>query len=242
MKTNQKTATVLMIVLVLTIHAQDSTITKPARPERPHELGISVLTPMIVLAGGSVNSWDNFTNLTYRYRVTEKRAFKLFIGAGRKNSYYPDPLFTGQIVPTTNPAYYLIRNDTRPSNFQVGIGYEYMFGKRLKHVLGTDIVYSNSFEKTEYYHVKIQESTQSGVTTTNYTRLDTGSYATAMNYDKMGLNLAYSLRYELSRRWAVTGTFIAALRYSRSRQDGGYVESFELNITPIGDISAFYKF
>jgi hypothetical protein len=189
-----------------------------------------------------VSSWDRYTNVTYRFRFTEKHAARVFAGAGGRRPSYPDPLHTGQIVSTSTPAYFLVRNTTRPSNFQAGIGYEYIFGSRLKKVLGADLVYNNIFEKEEYYYVKLQDSVGSGITFTNYSRIDTGSFVTTRNYDKAGLNLNFSLRYDFSRRWVVTGTMIAALRYSRSGRDGGYINTFDLNISPVGDLSVFYKF
>jgi hypothetical protein len=50
MKTNHGMVTFLCAI-TLSLQAQDSTLITAEPPEKPHELGVSVLAPVVMLAG-----------------------------------------------------------------------------------------------------------------------------------------------------------------------------------------------
>jgi hypothetical protein len=232
--------TVLLISIAFNSKGQDS-IVAPVKPEKPHEFGISILAPLFMLSGGRDNP-DRYSNLMYRYRFTEHHAMRVFAGTAMPQESYPNIYDIYYVV--ESPFIYPVLVRTRPSNFQVGIGYEYITAGRLKQVPSIDIVYNNVFEKEEFYYLKTYQTKDSiGNKTSHIQRVDTAGFVRTSNYDKIGINLSYSLRYDLSSRWQITGSFILSYRFSQRRTKSGTVSNHDLNMPGLlGDLSVFYKF
>src|SRR5262249_26081732 len=108
--------------------------------------------------------------------------------------------------------------------------------RKLKHVLGADVLYNNKFLREEYFYY---EQTSDNKTT----RIDTGSYVKTSNFDKLGLNLHYTLRYELSSRWLVTASATMANKFYRQKVRNSYSNNYSIDMLGlISDISIFYRF
>ncbi len=236
----------LLIITILfavsqTARCQDTTAKPITKPGRQKEIGVSILTPLILMAGTQDQS-GRYTNATFRYRFTFRRAMRAFVGFASNNPPYPTLYEAGVITNSTTTYEVVVR--TRPSNFQAGIGYEYMVGERLKQVPAIDIVYANLFEKEEHVFVKYSNTLDStGGGSYFYERIDSTRSVYTQNYDKIGINLSYSLRYELSRKWIITASIVAAYRYTRKSSGNGVKATQDFDIVgPLSDISIFYRF
>jgi len=224
-----------------TVKAQDSLSLRKKSPERKHEVGVSIITPLIIVLGATDYN-ERFSNLTYRRFLSDKHAVKSFVGIGSAGIVPNNP----RTVSATNTStVYFINNRTTPSNFQVGFGYEYILGnKKLKHVFGADLVYNNKFLKEEFFYY--QEIDSVGVNGKRFhqtTQLDTGSYVKTNNYDKIGFNLSYSLRYDISKRWVITASGTLSSRYYRQKVRNTYNTGTELEyVGLVSDVSLFFKF
>jgi hypothetical protein len=228
----------LLIMLAAQLMRGQDTVQGPFKPDRPHELGLSIHMPILMIMGIS-NEVPRYSNLTYRYRLNDRRAIRAFIGARPPQDRYPDPVSAG-IIPAQDTTYYNVIYSTEPSNFQTGVGFEWMFGRRLKHVPSVDIVYNNVFHKDEYFTMQTLRHGNTAVSS----KLDSTAYVRAYNEDRYGFNFSYSLRYPLSRRWVITGSLVISYRYtSRLTHTGGVItnHSFDLH-GPLSDISIFYRF
>lgn len=210
-------------------------------PKKSSEIGVSISSAFFVLAGVTDYN-ERFTNVTYRRLFPKNHAIKLFTGVALFNSYsnnYQQGYYIPSVAHTT---IYPTSEISTPSNFQVGLGYEYIIGKRkLKQVFGVDLVYNNKFERKNFYYMQVYDSTGNGHSES--TRLDTGAYVKGTNFDKFGFNVSYSLRYQFSKHWVATASCIASYRNYRRREKGmeGNVSDFNMNGL-ISDISIFYKF
>lgn len=238
---------IFLCLLPLTVsiaNAQDTIKTKMPKPERPHEIGIGVATPLCLLMGVTDYS-GRFTNLTYRQWLDGKRAIRAFVGANfvEETDPYTQPYNSG-IIPTSEPLVYSTKRTTRPTNFQIGVGYEYMSGGRLKHGPGIDLVYNNVFEKTEYFDMKVyQTSGPNNSYTDHYDRLDSGAYVKGVTTNKFGFNLSYSLRYEMTKRWVFTASAMGSFRVATVNAPTGKSTNFDFNMVALlSDISLFYRF
>jgi hypothetical protein len=237
----KKQIIVPLALLTMTLSGQDTLTKQNNSMAKKHELGISLTTPMIILLGASDYN-ERYTNLTFRYFLSDKHAVKPFIGI----SPNPNNPNTDQYISSTNTStIYLSNYSQTPSNFQVGIGYEYIMGKKkLKHVIGADILYNNKFLKEKHSYYKITDSTDIKGNTNNVTTpIDTGAYVKTNNYNKIGFNLSYNLRYELSKRWIITASTIASSKYYREGKSNSRINVYDFNIVGlISDISVFYRF
>jgi hypothetical protein len=235
-------AVVLLTAFSLMTNAQDTLKNKSLKPTRPREIGVSILSPVIMLAGVFDNS-GRYSNLTYRYRLTERHAIRGFVGTSMGTHEIPEMI--PEIVNTASQtSIYSAVNKTSKLNFQVGAGYEYLRGGKLKHGPGLDLVYCYAQEKSEHYYFSGKDTVDpQGNKRMEYTRLDTGSYVKKTDINKFGVNLHYSLRYELSRKWIVTASMIGSFRVYRTRNQYGTstVNDFNMNGL-IGDVSVFYRF
>jgi hypothetical protein len=238
--------TAILLALAFQVTAQDS-LPPRNQPERPHELGISVLTPLIMLAGAS-DYQERFSNLTYRYRFTKISAFRAIIGAApmmNNYGYNSTPYYERPAVVTSNTStLYPIDEVTTPSNFQVGVGYEYIRGRRLKHCVGIDLVYNNKFEKHKnYFMLRREETDPNGQKVMREYQLDSASTVKAMNFDKIGCNIFFSLRFEATKKFFITASTIATLRYWQSGIAPNKGTTMDMNLVGlIGDVSLFYRF
>lgn len=238
----KKKFTVLCIVLVTFASAQD-TLPLKKKPERPHEIGFSASSLFFILAGVSDFN-ERYTNLTYRYFFKEKQAVKLFAGVSAFNSE-ANKYDQYQILAATQTTLYATNEKKTPSNFQLGIGYEYILGKgRLKHVIGADLLYNNKFESEKFYYIRVQESVDAGGNKIGSSaRLDSGAVNKANNYDKFGLNLNYSLRYSISKKWVITTGLLVSYKNYKIKNSYGTSRVSETNFNGIiSDVSLFYRF
>ena len=231
----------VIFALSETASSQDTTAKPITKPGRQKEIGVSILTPLILMAGTQDLS-GRYTNATFRYRFTFRRAMKVFVGFASNNPPYPSPYEAGVVTNSTTTYEVVIR--TRPSNFQAGIGYEYMVGERLKQVPAIDIVYANLFEKEEHVFMKYRNNIDSmGNGSYVYERIDSTRSVKTYNYDKIGINLSYSLRYELSRKWIISASIIAAYRYTSRGSGKNKIVNHNFDIIgPLSDISIYYRF
>ena len=234
----------ILVLLIGKLFAQDTTFVKPEPfNEKRHEFGLGVLSPFLMLTGAKdVN--ERFTNLTYRYRVNQKHAFKLLVGTvmfdESEGSFKQERMLS---VP--GKTVYLNTETRVPTNIQTGLGYELILGKsKLKHAIGIDLIYNNKFVSENSFYVNYTETTDTaGYKVFNIKLLDTGMTIKTRNYDKFGANLSYNLRYELSPRWALTGSFILNYRYYERRVNGLMAGISDFNINGlVSDISIFYRF
>ena len=239
--TIKPTAILLTFLLIAgTCHAQDSLVKKE---KKQVELGISLSTPLFVLLGVTDHN-ERYTNLTGRYFITKKHAVKAFAGVALLNEGSSDYKQTS--YPAVNQTTVFPTTEIKtPSNFQLGLGYEYVMGKRkLKTALGIDVLYNNKFESTKFYYLTLRDSLRpDGQTITDINRLDTGGYIHNYNLNKLGINFSYSLRYALSKRWLLTGSFIMSYKIYRRKEglDETTISDFNL-IGLVSDISLFYRF
>ncbi|MBL7931915.1 MAG: hypothetical protein JNL60_08435 [Bacteroidia bacterium] len=232
-----------LTIIVCNCMAQnpDSLKLKAPVPAKSSEIGVSVSTAFFVLAGVSDYN-ERFTNVTYRRLYPKHHALKLFTGVALFNSH-ENNYQQGYYIPgTPHTTIYPTSEITTPSNFQVGVGYEYIIGKKkLKQAFGFDLVYNNKFERNKFYYLKLHDSTGTGAT--EPTRLDTGAYVKGTNFDKFGFNISYSLRYQFSKRWVGTVSCIGSYRFYKRRENGIESTISDFNMTGlISDISIFYKF
>lgn len=239
---SKKLVTALLIIIVSCMGAQD-TLNKNKIPDKRHELGISIIVP-VIYAIGAADYNERYSNIAFRYFITKKHAIKPFVGFSPFSAIANDP----KAISTTNTStLYLANNSKTPSNFQLGVGYEFIIGKRkLKQVLGADIYYNNKFLREELYYYRHFDSTDvHGSVTQGTTKLDTGRYVRTTNYDKIGFNLSYGLRYEASKRWVITASTIVTNKLYWSKSPGlpGRSSNFEMNVVGlISDICVFYRF
>lgn len=237
-----KPAGILLIFLLITgtCNAQDSLVKKE---KKHYELGISLSTPLFVLLGVTDHN-ERYTNLTGRYFVAKKHAVKAFAGVALLNEGSSD--YQQSSYPAVNQTTVFPTTEIKtPSNFQLGLGYEYIMGRRkLKTALGIDVLYNNKFESTKFYYLTNKDSVgPNGQNVININRLDTGAYIHNYNFNKLGINFSYSLRYALSKRWLLTGSFIMSYKIYR-RKEGLHettISDFNL-IGLVSDISLFYRF
>lgn len=236
---NKISITLAIIALNCAAQQQDSLTVKSPVPAKSTEIGVSVSSALFVLSGVTDYN-ERFTNVTYRRLFPKNHAIKLFTGVALFNSYV-DGYQQGYYIPAVaHTTIYATSEITTPSNFQVGLGYEYIVGKRkLKQAFGVDLVYNNKFERHNFYYVRVHDNGGK----LESTPLDTGAYVKGTNYDKFGFNLSYSLRYQFSKHWVVTASCIASYRNYRRREKSmdGNVSDFNMNGL-ISDISIFYKF
>ncbi len=231
---------VFIIAFSLKAQAQDSLVSPVIKK---NELGISVLAPFIFLSGGT-NYTERFSYITYRRRVKQKHALKVFIAfpfLNENNNQYIQTTLpsTGSI--TLHPTHEI----RTPCNIEIGLGYELILGKqKLKHVLGLDAVYNNKFVEDEYYVLSSKDTVDAnGYNRNIIDRLDSGAYSKGTQYNKFGANLSYGIRYEFSKKWLITSSFIASFRYNSFTTSGSRVSNFDVNVAGlISDISVFYRF
>lgn len=211
--------------------------------ENRHEIGLGILSPFLMIVGATDFN-ERYTNLSYRYRYSEKHSAKVMIGNAFFNSN-ENRIGKDMIRATPGQTIYINRQYRTPSNFQIGLGYEYMLGKnKLKHMLGIDLIYNNKFhtENTSYFLEK-DTMNGSGIKSVFAEMIDTGAVTKSRNYNKFGANFSYSLRYEFSRKWLITSSFILNYRIYKRREDNVTVNVSDFNINGlIADISIFYRF
>jgi hypothetical protein len=230
----------LFIVLIFTleIKSQDSTAKTPLKSPR-HELGVGILYPTLVIFGAYNDNIERYTNLTYRKWFKEKYSFKAFAGTIFPNSMDNYSKNTVVILPGNTQ---LIGNTMiqTPSNCQFGFGFERYIGhKKLKLYTGIDVVYNNKFVKKSFYYTYAKDSAANSIT-----KLDTGAYVSTRNFDKIGLNFNFGVRYEFNKQWVLTANYTAMTRFWQFKNPNGSTSQyFDLNSTGlISDISLFYRF
>ena len=237
---SEKLIIIILIGAISMVKAQDSSFVGK-KPARPHEIGFSASTVFFLLAGVSDYN-ERYTNITYRYFLKEKHALKFFTGA---NVFNPDNTIKSELRSVNQSSVYATTEKKTPSNFQLGLGYEYILGKgKLKHVIGVDLLYNNKFERENFYFMNVKDSINSkGNHELKSTRVDTGAYLKTNNYNKFGLNLSYSLRYRLSKKWVITAGMLLSYKTYRRKETYGYTTVGEGNFNGIiSDVSVFYTF
>jgi hypothetical protein len=243
MRSSRFNVTVFVFFLASCVLAQDSAFTETPDtiPLKKHELGASILSPLIVLTGATDPS-DRFTNITYRYLVTKKHALKIFAGFSLFNA----SVYNSQDYPyiaTTGQTVHPVSETIVPSNFQAGLGYEIVLGTgRVRHAVGIDGVYNNKFEITKFQYRITRDSVDGAGNKFPYSFVaDTGKVSRGFTYQKLGFNVHYTLRYEYSTHWMVTTTFLMSYRNYRGRENNSYLSDLEMNGL-ISDVSIFYRF
>jgi hypothetical protein len=234
----------MVLLTSCSLSAQDSLrTTSSTQGFKRHEVGVSVLTPLIILAGATDYN-ERFTNITYRFRKNKNHAFKTFAGLSRNETplYYHDQP-AGMLGASGNTVYPEVITHI-PSNFQLGAGYEFIIGRRVQQAFGLDFVYNNKFEKQEHFYREAYTVAEpNGMKRTEERRLDTGSFVTSRNYDKIGFDLSYSLRFPLAKRWLVTASVIGSYRYFKGYDNGRTYSIHDWNINGLlSDVSIFYRF
>lgn len=239
-----KTKLCLVLLLVTgLVAAQKNDSLGTGSKKSSNEIGISVSSALFVLSGVSSHN-ERFTNLTVRHLFPKHHALKVFTGLA-PFSGSGDDFQQAYLPPVGNTTIYPTSEKRTPSNFQVGIGYEYIIGKKkLKQAFGLDLVYNNKFERTNFYYMKVEDPSGSGSDADKkYTRIDTGAYVKGVNFDKYGFNLSYNLRYEASKHWVFTVSCIAECRTYRREEKGRETSVFDFNMNGIlSDICVFYRF
>jgi hypothetical protein len=236
---------ILMLALFNSaVYAQDSTDKKKTKviPERRHEVGISILTPFLMLTGANDSHNERFMYAAYRYRLSQYNSIKAAVGfAPFFQEYRNNPV--GAISSPQNTVYLNV-TPTNPVNYQVCFGYERMFGGRLKHVFGIDLLYNKRVMVENYYYTEIHQQTDPfGNTSTVYKSIDTGAYHKTYRYNRFGFNLTYSLRYEFSKRFVLMASAIGSFKYTVANINNRRITNFDFN-TPglVADVTLFYRF
>ncbi|PBQ34001.1 hypothetical protein CNR22_20205 [Sphingobacteriaceae bacterium] len=238
----KKNFTLVFVALTFAVSAQD-TLSIKKKPAKPHEIGFSVSSVFFLLAGVSDFN-ERYTNVTYRYLFTEKQAVKLFAGASIFNSE-ANKLESTKLSSVNNTTLYSTYEKATPSNFQMGLGYEYILGKgKIKHVIGLDLLYNNKFERERTYYSTASDSIDSkGHVFAHTTTLDSGRVNRSQNFDKFGINLNYSLRYQISKRWVITTGLLVSFKTYNVKTPQGTSRMGDTNFNGlISDVSLFYKF
>ena len=230
----------LFLMSITTVNAQDSSKTKSRKPTFRNEVGISILTPVIVLAGATDKS-NRFSNVTYRYRLSQRHALRTFLGTAIFFASKDIGIYRPVILQGNQFLYYTGEITSILRNVQVAIGYEYMIGSKLKHVFGVDLVYNNMLKKEESFIADPVFYPE--IASMTYHKRDSTFFTRTTPINKVGFNFNYSLRYELSRRFIITSSFIAALRFSSFGRGSRDFTTTTLDMTGIvSDISVFYRF
>lgn len=235
---------ILLLLFAFKTDAQnDSAVIKTTFTDNRHEIGIGILSPFLMIVGASDFN-ERYTNLSYRYRINQNQAFKVLIGNAFFNSN-ENRIGQDMIQATSGQTIYINKQYRTPSNFQIGFGYEYIFGKNnLKHSLGIDFIYNNKFN-TEYTNYFLEKDTlnANGVKSIFGEKIDTGAVTLSRNYNKFGANFSYNLRYEFTKKWLITSSFILNYRVYRRKVNNTMVGISDFNINGlIADISIFYRF
>ena len=236
--------TLLLVLTALFSKSQDSLTNSLKIKARPNELGIDISSLLTILMGTQDYS-GRYTNLTYRHWIADNHALRAFIGNNFQEETDPFSLPQNSgIIPGEQPLVYSTKVTTTPTNFQVGIGYEYLHGGRFKHGPGADLVYNNVYEKTEFFNVKVYESKDStGMTTQQWDKLDSGAHVQVVNINKFGFNLGYSIRYQITKRWVISAGTMGSFRVSARSGPTGTIYNFDFDMVGIiSDISLFYRF
>lgn len=235
---NKSILTLIFFAVISVSSAQDSLAKKSSFLKNRCEIGVSVLTPFIMIAGAEDQA-ERFTNITARYFVAPRHALKILGGGVIGSNNYS---MTQQRYLGSNQSYTLTTQSITSANFNVGLGYEYVMGHRkLKHVLGFDLIYNNKSVNDESYY----ETTTAvpGTSTPVVHKLDTGSYSRRTVYNKGGFNISYSLRYEISRRWVITASTIYSNRVYRTGSGNQRSTVFDLSLNGlVSDVSVFFRF
>lgn len=234
---------ILFVILIGQAKSQDTLNQTQAFTDKRHEFGVSVLSPFFMIAGARDDN-ERYTNLTYRYRFTQKHAIKALVGTAlfdeSEGRFKQD-----QVQSVPGKTVYLTTETKIPTNFQTGIGYEIMFGNgKLKHVVGVDLIYNNKFVSQDSYYVKFCDTLDAnGARQFSMNRLDTGRVIKTRNFDKFGANISYSARYEISPRWVLTGSLILNYRYYERRTNGIMSGISDFNVNGLlADVSIYYRF
>jgi hypothetical protein len=225
------------------LKAQSDTIAPVTFKESRHEIGLGILSPFLMVVGATDLN-ERYTNFSYRYRIHQKHAIKAFIGNAFFNSN-ENKMTQERMQATPGQTVYLNRVFRTPTNFQTGLGYELILGKnKLKHVVGVDLLYNNKFtsEHTSYFLLK-DSSVANGNNSIIGRGIDTGAATLTRNYDKFGANFSYNLRYEFSKKWLITSSFVMNYRFYKRRENGilAGISDFSIN-SLISDISLYYRF
>jgi hypothetical protein len=231
---------IFLCVFVLKARSQDSLVVPSLKK---NELGFSVLVPFIVLANAR-GTYERFSYLSFRHRLNQKHAVKIFTGFSIFNQ--SDRAYIQTSLPSTGAVTLHPTHEIHtPCNIEVGIGYEFIMGKqKLKHVLGLDLVYNNKFVEDRFYVLSTKDTVDAnGYYRNKVDRLDSGAYTKGINYNKFGANLSYGIRYEFSKRWLLTTSFIYCYRLYRLTTNGSTTINQDLNTNGIiSDVSIFYRF
>lgn len=234
---------ILFLIISMRSNSQDTIVQPKSFTENRNEFGVSVLSPFFMIAGAKDDN-ERYTNLTYRHRFSQKHAIKALVGTAlfdeSEGRFKQD-----QVQSVPGKTLYLTTETKIPTNFQTGLGYEIMFGNgKLKHVVGVDLIYNNKFVSQESYYVRYNDSLDAnGNHNFSINRLDTGRVIKSRNYDKFGLNISYSARYEISPRWVITGSFILNYRYYERRIYNIMTGVSDFNVNGLlADVSIFYRF
>lgn len=227
-----------LISITGTSLSQDSLAKKSSFFKKRCEIGVSVLTPFIMIAGAQ-DQTERYTNLTGRYFIAPGHAVKVLGGGVIGTNNYS---ITQQRYLGVNQSYTFTTESITSTNFIVGLGYEYVLGHaKLKHVLGLDLIYNNKSVNDESYYETA--TAVPGTSTPVVHKLDTGSYSRRTTYNKGGFNLSYSLRYELSRRWVITASAIYSNRFYRTGTGSSRSTVYDMNLNGlVSDVSLFFRF
>jgi hypothetical protein len=232
----------LLIILSLPSVSQDSLEIDESDTAafNRNEFGISIISPLLVLTGAD-DPVERYTNLTYRRRFTRQQAFKIFAGLSLFNSSMYER--SDRVVSSVpGKTVHTVAEKIIPYNYQVGIGYEYIMGSgRVRHAVGVDAIYNNLFVQDKMqYRINSVGKSPSGDTVMTITMADTGRVNRSFTYHKIGANIHYTIRFEYSKHWLLTSSFIVAFRRYRS-PFGGDVTDLTMNGI-ISDISIYYRF
>ncbi|MFO0357394.1 MAG: hypothetical protein ACK50A_10580 [Sphingobacteriaceae bacterium] len=239
----KKSMIILFVLFIGQARSQDTLNKSQAFTDKRHEFGVSMLSPFFIITAANDRN-ERFTNLSYRYRFNQRHALKALVGVVMFDE--SEERFKQEKVQSVpGKTVYLTAETKIPTNFQTGIGYEMMFGYgKLKHVVGIDLIYNNKFISQDKYYTQVTDTLDAnGYKTFSINKLDTGRVIKTSNLDKFGANISYSLRYEISPRWALTGSFILNYRYYERRTNGIMAGISDFNINGlVSDISVFYRF
>lgn len=182
-----------------------------------HEISVSVLPVINVLSGSFSNSTYTNFNFGYKYyfpKYAFRTAFVFFPSFNGYNSGFSfyDRTVGNRIV---------FRRDHYRVNpkLQLNIGFEKLFKyNRLVHGIGVDVSVNNSTVRygTDYYYRPYGFNSNAPVNfgdTTNYA-VDSLSYSVSEKKIGLGLQVFYSIRYKISKRFYLSATIGPSLNFS----------------------------
>lgn len=248
--------TLIAILLFFIIGKTNSQNYLSADTIRRHEISVSVL-PVINFVSGAIRA-STLTNFNFGYKYYFKNNYVLrtalvLFPKGFNSPYGAGLVFYHSTVGNKNIFYTQNVNGTIKSQLNIGIEKIYRYN-RLIHGVGLD-AFINQVKATYQTRYFYRYFNQNFITTLNDTMnysVDSLGYKHQENKVGVGVQIFYSLKYKISKRWYISATvgpsfnfsFVNVERYeARTKETLKYkAKQFDFpNVGFISDISICFR-